>query len=89
MEAWFKTDLVRIKTHMVRSKPGNKRVKFSAAFTTPEAATDPNRQMVFCIDLTPKQKSGCARLADSLPAGPSPNRSQTSKPVKRGNEILA
>jgi hypothetical protein len=55
LEAWFSTDLVRIKTHMVRSKPGNKRVKFSAAFTTPEAATDPNRQMVFCIDLTPNK----------------------------------
>jgi hypothetical protein len=49
LEAWFKTDLVRI-------NPGEKDVKFSA-FTTPEAAAYPNRRMGFCVDLRREEKT--------------------------------
>jgi hypothetical protein len=49
LEAWFKTDLVRI-------NPGEKDVKFSA-FTTPGAAADPNRRICFCVDLRREEKS--------------------------------
>jgi hypothetical protein len=59
LKAWFKTDLVRINPGekvVQRINQGEKHVNFSA-FTTPEAAADPNRRMNLCIDLRREEKT--------------------------------